>query len=68
MMNGNDYDLSKLAYREWQERVNQFYEPIKLPAFVRWLLAALRSGRREGVLHSDVDGASRRTRAGAVAR
>ena len=37
-------------------------------ALARRLLAALRSGRRERVPHSDVDSASQRTHAGAVAR
>jgi hypothetical protein len=45
MMNGNDCDLSKLAYREWHERANQFYEPLKVPAFMQRLLPVLRGVR-----------------------
>jgi hypothetical protein len=67
MMNGNDYDLSKLAYREWQERVNQYYEPLKVPAFVQRLLAALRGASVKRTRQSGVAAEPRPARTGAAA-
>ncbi|MCL4507632.1 MAG: hypothetical protein M1434_09440 [Chloroflexi bacterium] len=47
MTYGNEYELARLAFREWNEKFNNLYVPPteKQPNVLQRLLAALRSSR-----------------------
>jgi len=63
MSNGFDYDLSRLAYREWNEQFKNLYVPLpeRRPTVLERLVAALHNPRTK------VDGKHSQPTAGAAA-
>ena len=67
---GNEYDLARLAFREWNDKLNNLYVPLteKQPNFLQRLVAALRSSREGRAENRRVMARGQNAQTGAVAK
>ncbi len=72
MTMGNEYDLSRLAYREWNEQFKHLHAPLEVieprPNVLQRLIAALRRSRDERADRQKAALKGQQAQTGAVAR